>query len=122
MIDLHGLYAAEVQAVMDGLAGGRWCVVVGKGNHSGGKMPVLGKEVRRLANERGWGVEEVQGNQGRLWIDIPGGQSGHGGYGHGGQGHGGHHAPQQPQQPQEEEKSIVVRVLEALCSKACTIM
>lgn len=113
--------------MLDGLVDGRWCVVVGKGNHSQ-SLPVLGKEVRRIASERGWEVEVDDGNSGRLWVQIGKGD-------HTGQSY---HAPQQQQQQQphkpqqthhvgqqpqqEEEKGLLVQIFEGLCGKKCSIM
>ena len=125
-IDLHGQFVDEAEAILgarirDARARGQphLHVIVGKGNHSVGHVRKIGPAVEAMCRDMGihYAVEE---NEGRLYVDLTGGQvgavppplpqqpAGHqGGYagaaaGYPGAQHGGGYQPQQHQQPYQQ--------------------
>ncbi|KAK1756119.1 smr domain-protein [Echria macrotheca] len=149
-IDLHGQYVEEAEDILearirDARARGQTHlhVIVGKGNHSAGRVQKIKPRVEQVCKEMGldFATEE---NAGRIYVDLTGGSIstpppvGHGpGYGkppahgqphgqphggqqphYGGQPHGGHQQPPQ----QEEEGGLVWWIFRKLEKACCVVM
>ncbi|KAK3313880.1 hypothetical protein B0H66DRAFT_365911 [Apodospora peruviana] len=142
-IDLHGQFVEEAEDILEARirdAQGRGQthlhVIVGKGNHSSGRVQKIKPRVEQLCQEMGldYATEE---NEGRMYVDLSGGRvnvppplpqqpSGHyggGGGGYPGQQHhqqpqyGGGHQQQQQQQPEDDIVKAVGR-----CLGCCVVM
>lgn len=150
-IDLHGQFVEEAEDILearirDAQARGQTHlhVIVGKGNHSVNHVQKIKPRVEQVCQELGLQYA-TEANEGRMYINLsggdvsgmpplPGGHTG-GGYGggqgqhHGGQQHGGQHgqahprpaANQQSQQGQQQEgdqlEALEKKVLSKIFSK-----
>ncbi|KAK4214533.1 hypothetical protein QBC37DRAFT_148393 [Rhypophila decipiens] len=142
-IDLHGQFVEEAEDILearirDAQARGQshLHVIVGKGNHSAGRVQKIKPRVESLCKEMGldYATEE---NEGRLYVDLTGGRvsrppplsehrpPAHGG-GYGGedrpQGHSRppQHHEQQQQRPDRQEDEVEKAI--SKCLGCCVVM
>jgi DNA-nicking Smr family endonuclease len=99
-IDLHGLYVEEAEDVLEErIKSARQRgethlhVIVGKGNHSTNHVQKIKPRVEQVCRELGLQYK-TEANEGRMYVNLQGGEVGHmppppQGYGGGGQQHGG---------------------------------
>lgn len=81
-IDLHGLYVAEAEGILEKRIGAaksrgddRLCVIVGKGIHSAGNVAKLKPAVEKVLGQKGLNWEYGQGNEGVMVVRLAGGVS-----------------------------------------------
>jgi len=118
-IDLHGQFVEEAERILEqriradqARGATHLFAIVGKGNHSTGGVRKIAPKVEELCQELGLRYQTDEDNEGRININLQGGEpmapghkpsrpQHHGGYqGHQGQQHGGyqgHHGQQQQQ-------------------------
>jgi DNA-nicking Smr family endonuclease len=143
-IDLHGQYVREAVVIVktritaaQQQGQSHLHVIVGKGNHSQDHVQKIKPAVEQVCRELGLNYRTEE-NQGRLYVDLTGGEVHHmppppsgygeqwgapshsgGGGGYPGQHHGGGHGQQQ-QQNDDAEK--VVKGIMKLFKSCCTVM
>ncbi|KAH7132277.1 smr domain-containing protein [Dendryphion nanum] len=148
-IDLHGLFVEEAEDVLEerikaarGRGETHLHVIVGKGIHSKGHVQKIKPRVEQVCQELGLNYQTEE-NEGRIYVDLTGGQigqmppppnaphygghsGGHGGQSHGGQQHGGqgqHHGGGGGQQQQNDEvEKLVKKGLTKLFRSCCVVM
>lgn len=143
-IDLHGQFVEEAEDILEERI--RYArnhgqthlhVIVGKGNHSPGHIQKIKPRVEQVCQELGLNYR-TEPNEGRIYVNLQGGeahppQQGGGGYGgpgyqqphHGGQQqqhHGGQqqHHQQQQQQQQDEGMKLLQRIFRKLRKLLCS--
>lgn len=147
-IDLHGLFVEEAEDVLEerikaarGRGETHLHVIVGKGIHSKGHVQKIKPRVEQVCRELGLNYRTEE-NEGRMFVDLTGGEVGHmppppnapsygGGYPgqHGGQQHGGQHHDGQhhggdggQQQQNDEVEKLVKKGLNKLLKQCCVVM
>ncbi|KAK1827889.1 smr domain-containing protein [Podospora conica] len=133
-IDLHGLYVEEAEDILerrlrDARARGQTHlhVIVGKGNHSAGRVQKIKPRVEQVCREMGleFATEE---NAGRIYVDLTGGKIGEvpkpgrptGGHGGSGGQHGGQHGGSGGHGGQQQDGDLVWTIFKAI--KGCCIV
>jgi hypothetical protein len=145
-IDLHGQFVEEAEDILrtriraaQQQGQTHLHVIVGKGNHSVNHVQKIKPCVEQLCQELGLAFQTEQ-NEGRMYIDLTGGQNmpqhppqpgqgyhggqqQHGGQQHGGQQHGGqtHQQPQQDDEIEKLAKKLLPKVFREL-GKCCVVM
>ncbi|KAA8621788.1 hypothetical protein PtrSN002B_001452 [Pyrenophora tritici-repentis] len=137
-IDLHGLFVEEAEDVLEERirvarqrGENHLHVIVGKGNHSKNHVQKIKPRVEQVCRELGLQYRTEE-NEGRIFVNLQGGDHGggqqHGGQHHGGQQHGGQqHGGQQQGQQQGQNDEIEQMVKKGLPKllkmfKCCTVM
>ncbi|KAL0631644.1 hypothetical protein Q9L58_009480, partial [Maublancomyces gigas] len=90
-IDLHGLYVAEAEEILQKRIGvaksrgdDRLCVIVGRGVHSAGSVAKIKPAVEKILGQRGLDWQYEQGNEGKMVVSLDGGVPEQQGYQQGG--------------------------------------
>lgn len=102
-IDLHGQFVEEAEEILEQriryarqTGQSHLHVIVGKGNHSAGHVQKLKPRVEAICRELGLDYN-TEHNEGRIYVDLKQGGSGHGGAGMPAFDYGKQHQPQHAQ-------------------------